>query len=394
MRKPALSLLAAAGISLLAGPAFSADTIKIGNIVAASGYLKGAAEPSLAAFDIAVAEINAAGGINGKQIELIRFDTGSDPKQASVAARQMIEDDKVLAILGPFSSGETRIAMTTAERLGALMIPTAASAPGLVDGAKWTWRLTEDETKQFSRLLSAIKAAGLPSATADIVYVSDDVVANTAGTKLYGPLMEKAGIKVGEPIPVQQKSFDMAAQAAQIVSAKPDLVAVAALPDAASKIIKELRRQGYQGRIIGSQIFSDPYVVDLFGPEGEGTLMVAGFWKGSSAKSAAFDANLLAELAKRGNTHKKGAHHSDAQAYDGVYLLKQVMEAAGVTGDPAKLQAEREAILAKMEGVSFSGVVGDNVCFAGHDAELPGYSIEIKNGQWTKFAEAPADKCN
>lgn len=386
------ALLAAAAIAAFAPPLHAADTIKIGNIGVTSGFLKGPGEPALAAFDIAVAEINAAGGVNGKPIELIRFDTGSDPKQAAVGARKLIQDDGVLAILGPFSSGETRVALTVADRAKVLMIPTAASAPGLVDDSPYGWRLTEDETKQFSRLLEAIKAAGLPAKTAEIVYVSDEVVSNTAGTKLYPPLMEAAGIAVGDPIPVQYKSFDMSAQAARILEANPDLVAIAGLPDSASKVVKELRRQGYEGRIIGSQIFADPYITELFGPEGEGTLVVAGFWKGRTEASAAFNEKFLAELETRG-IHKLGAHHSDAQAYDGVYLLKQIMEAAGVTGDPEKLEEERAAIAAAMEGVRFSGVVGDDICFAGHDAELPGYVIEIRDGQWTKFAEAAADAC-
>ena len=389
--RPAL-LAAAAAIAAFALPAHAADTIKIGNIGVTSGFLKGPGEPALAAFDIAVEEINAAGGVNGKPIELIRFDTGSDPKQAAVGARKLIQDDEVLVILGPFSSGETRVALTVADRAGVLMIPTAASAPGLVDKSAYGWRLTEDESKQSPRLLAAIKDAGLPAETAAVIYVSDEVVSNTAGTKLYPPLMEAAGIEVMDPIPVQYKSFDMSAQAAQILEADPDLVAIAGLPDSASKVIKELRRQGFEGRIIGSQIFSDPVVVELFGPEGEGTMMVAGFWKGRTEASAAFDARFLEELDKRG-IHKKGAHHSDAQAYDGVYLLKQIMEAAGVTGDPEKLEEERAAIAAAMEGVRFSGVVGDDICFAGHDAELPGYVIEIKGGAWTKFAEAPADSC-
>ena len=101
----------------------------------------------------------------------------------------------------------------------------------------------------------------------------------------------------------------------------------------------------------------------------------------------------MARLNENG-IHKLGAHHSDAQAYDGVYLLKQLMETAGVTGDPAKLEEERAAILAAMDGVVFNGIVGDNVCFdSKHDAELPGYVIEIKDGAWTKFAEVPADPC-
>jgi ABC-type branched-subunit amino acid transport system substrate-binding protein len=185
----------------------------------------------------------------------------------------------------------------------------------------------------------------------------------------------------------------MSAQVAGIMQTNPDLVAVAALPESASKLIKELRRQGYKGRVIGSQIFADPLVTELFGPEGDGTLMVAGFWRGRTETSAAFDAKFLAELETRG-IRKLGAHHTDAQAYDGVYLLKQLIETTGITGDPAKLDEERAKLAAAMEGVRFSGIVGDDICFAGHDAELPGYVIEIKQGEWTKFAEAPADKCN
>jgi branched-chain amino acid transport system substrate-binding protein len=209
-------------------------------------------------------------------------------------------------------------------------------------------------------LLKSLKANGIKSDTAEIVYISEEVVSNAAGTKLYPALLDEAGITHGDPIPVQYKSFDMSAQAAQILASNPDLVAIAALPDSASKVIGELRRQGYEGRIIGSQIFSDPNVVELFGPEG---------------------------------IKKAGAHHSDAQAYDTFFLLKQVMETVGTTGDPDKLEEEREAIVAGMEGVTFSGILGDDICFNGHDAELPGYIIEIRDGEWTKFDSAPADKC-
>ena len=387
------SLFGAAALSLLASTSWAQDTIKIGNIVVTAGPLKGPGEPTLTAVDIAVEEINAAGGINGRKIELIRFDTGSDPKQASVGTRKLAQDDGVLAIVGPFSSGEASVAFNDAERLKVLMMPTSASAPGITAGKEYAWRLTEDERKQFSRLLKSIKDKGVKADSAAIVYISEEVVSNSAGTKLYPALLEEAGVKlIADPIPVQYKSFDMSAQVAQIMQANPDLVAIAALPESASKVIKELRGRGYKGRIIGSQIFADPNVVELFGPAGEGTLLVAGFWKGFSEASQRFNDKFVEETNKRG-IHKFGAHHSDAQAYDTLFLIKQIMEKAGVTGDPAKLEEERAAIVAAMEGVTFSGILGDNICVVGHDAELPGYIIEIKGGEWTKFDEAPADKC-
>ncbi|SMC98318.1 ABC transporter substrate-binding protein [Rhizobium sp. RU36D] len=393
MKRTARLLATLALPMFLAGPLHAENTIKIGNIVATAGPLKSVGEPAVVAADIAVAEINAAGGINGKKVELIRFDTGSDPKQAAVGTRKLVQDDGVLAILGPFSSGESAVAFNDADRLKVLMIPNAASAPGLTDNRAYAWRLTEDEPKQFTRLLTSMKAHGIKMDTAEIVYISEEAVSNASGTKLYPAIFAKFGIKHGEPIAVQYKSFDMSAQAAKILQSNPDMVAIAGLQESASKVIKELRRQGYKGRIIGSQIFADPTVVELFGPEGEGTMMVAGFWKGRTDKSMAFDAKYLEETKKRG-IHKLGAHHSDAQTYDALFLMKQVMEKAGVTGDPSKLEAEREAVAKGMEGVTFSGILGDNLCFVGHDAELPGYIIEIKGGQWTKFDEAPADKCN
>ena len=363
-------IAAAIGLASSLAPTLAQDTIRIGNIVATAGPLKSAAEPTVVAVDIAVEEINANGGINGKPIEIVRFDTGSDPKQASVGARKLND----------------------AERFKTLMLPTSSSAPGLAEGKTYLYRLSEDEAVQFGRLLDTIKKAGFKAETAEIVYISDDVVSNIAGTKLYPALFEQAGIKAGDPIPVQFKSFDMSAQSAKIVQENPDIVAIAGLPEQASKVIKELRRQGYEGRIIGSQIFADPNVVELFGPEGDGTLLVAGFWKGRTDASAAFNEKFVAEAEKRG-IHKLGAHHSDAQAYDILFLLKQAMEAADVTGDPARLDEERQAIVEAMDGIAFSGIIGDDICFQRHDAQLPGYIIEIKDGAWTKFDEVPADPC-
>lgn len=388
----ALLSAALALLPLLALPAVAQAPIKIGHIVATSGPLKGVAEPSIAAFDNAIAEINAAGGVNGHTLEPIRFDTGSDPRQASVGTRKLAQDDGVLAIVGPFSSGEAAVTVNDAERLKILMMTPSASRPGLTDGKTYTWRLTEDESTQFTRLLKSLKAKNIKMDKAEIVYVSDEAVSNAAGTQSYPALFKELGIAFGTPIPIQYKSFDVAPQVAKIIQANPDVVAVAALPEAMSKIVHELRRQGFKGRVISSQIAADPLMVELLGKEGDGTLLVASFWKGHSPRSMEFDTKYVAENAKRG-IRKLGAHHSDAQTYDTVFLIKQLMEKAKVTGEPAKLADERQAIVDGLKGVRFTGVLGDDICFAGNDAELPGYIIEIKDGQWTKFDEAPANKC-
>jgi branched-chain amino acid transport system substrate-binding protein len=84
----------------------------------------------------------------------------------------------------------------------------------------------------------------------------------------------------------------------------------------------------------------------------------------------------------------------DASAYDIVYVFADAMRRSGVTGDAAKLKAERTAIRDTLRSTNMAGVTG-NVCFSkDNDSELPAYIIRIKGGQRTLLDQHPADKCN
>jgi branched-chain amino acid transport system substrate-binding protein len=384
---------AASGLALSASKARAEDAeFRIGHIVDSSGPLKGVAEPSIVSVDLAVEEINATGGVGGHKLVVTRYDSGSDPRQAAVAARKLIQDDKVLAIVGPFSSGETLVAVNDAERAHIVMMPGAASTPGLSNGKKYLFRLAQDENIQFDRMLQTLRLENIPTDKAAIIYISDEAVDANAGTKIYPELMDKYGIKHDNTVAIQYKSFDMSPQVAKLLQGQPTLVAMAALPDQADKVIHELRRQGFTGRVIGSQLYADPNTGKLFGKDGDGVMLMTGFWSKSSPEAEAFNAKFIAANAAKGII-KLGAFHTDAQSYDIVTVLKTAMLKAGVTGDPAKLDAEREAIRTAMVGISYSGVLGKNICFDGQDARLPGYAIEIRDGEWHLLHTFPAAAC-
>lgn len=394
MRKTLLTTAAAiAALGVFTSGIAKAADIVIGLNMVQSGPLKSPGEGTEAAVDIAVAEINAAGGVNGKQIRLVKYDTGSDPKQAVVATRKFAQDDKALAIIGPFSSGEAAAAFPVGERLGIVQIPNASSAPGLTKGKSYAFRLTEDENKQFARLMTTMKRKNVPAKNAAILYVADERIAKIVGKFIMGGQFKKFGVKAGEPIAFSYTSFDLAPQATKAMQSKPDIIAVAGVSAPAAKVFKEMRRQGFKGRMIGSQLFADPNNIDLFGNEADGTLFAAGFWYDLNDQTKAFTAKFNAEIKKRG-IKRYHPHHVDAQAYDTVYLLKQAMEKAKVTADPSKLKAERTAIRDALKGIVFTGITGKDVCFdANGDAELPGYIIEMKGGKWTLFDQHAADKC-
>ncbi len=393
-RRSRQTILTIAALGLISTAATAADLPEwqIGFVTATSGPLKQTGDSTAIAVQVAADEINAKGGIAGRKIHLIRYDTASDPKQASVAVRTLAEDNKVLAIIGPLSSSETAVALNDAERERVLILPYSSSAPGLTKGKTFTWRLSAGEDKQFTRLLEALKRKKVAMKTADIIYVSDDRIANITGSQVFPPLLKQAGVTLTKTVTFNLNSFDVSAQVAQVVQDNPDILALAANFDQAVVLLRELHRQNYKGRVIGSQLFSEPNLVELFGKDADGMIFASGFWRGHNADTEAFAQRFVRETAARG-LHKAGPHHVDAQAFDTVYLLKQAIEKSGVTGDPSKLAAERVAVRDALKGIRFSGVLGNDICFTGSDAELPGYVILLQDAKWTLFDEFPPDAC-
>ena len=104
-------------------------------------------------------------------------------------------------------------------------------------------------------IIENISRNGCSRKSVDIVYVSDDDI-NSCRRKTLSILLKFGMMR--KPVAITQE-FDLAPQIAPIVANNPDMVAVAELPENASKTIRELKRQGYKGRMIGSQILRPKY---------------------------------------------------------------------------------------------------------------------------------------
>ena len=346
------------------------------------------------AVDIAVSEINAAGGINGRKLRIEKFDTGGEAKNAQVAVQKFAEDAKALGIVGPFSSQEAQVGFAAGERLEIVQIPNAASAPGLTKDRKWAFRVTEDEGKQFSRLLSTMATkGGVTNKTAAVMYPSDEFVGKSLASWM-PKLLESNGWKMVIPAEgFPTNATDLSPHVTKLKGNSPGVLAFAGLPGTTAKVMKELRRQGHDSMLIGGQIFADPDISRVLGPDGENATFVAWYWWNTNDRTRQFERKFLEEAKKRG-VNKSGAHHVDASAYDIVYVFADAMRRAGVTGDPSKLKAERAAIREALRSTNLPGVTG-NICFdKNNDSELPGYIIRIKNGQRTLLDMHSADKCS
>ena len=389
---PVLAIGAFAAAAVTGPAALAADEIVLGLSFGRTGLYSTINKTTEVAVDIAVAEINAAGGIGGKKIRMVKFDTAGDPKQAVVAVRKFARDDNALAIIGPFSSSEARVAFAAGEREGIVQIPNASSAPKLADDFSYAFRLTESEYLQFIRVVQTLKKRNQLSKSVAIMYGTDDVVSKAVGLDIMKPIFDKEGVKITGPIGFASKAFDVSPQVSELKSAQIDYVGVAGITPVAIRVLKEMRRQGITTPLIGAQIWADPEIVDKFGTDGDGSVFATWYWYKRDKRSKDFSDKFVA-AAKAQGIEKPFPHHVDASAYDIVYILKAAMEKAGVTGDPAKAKAERTAIRDTLGTLAYTGIIG-NICFEKNgDAQLPGYVLTMKNKEWELLEEHPALPC-
>lgn len=382
MKSSLLALMAASALSLMTGGAGHAQDILLGNLFAGAGPFATLARTNEIAAQMAIEEINAAGGINGKKLKLISFDTAGKPEQAVVGVRKLAEDDKVMAIIGPFSSGECRVAFPAGERTGIVMMSMASSAPKLAEPFTYGLRNTSDEGYMFRHVMMTLKDKKYPIATGAVAYATDDVISKTMGEVVLPNIMKAAGTEMKVAVTFQTQAFDLSAQVSQLKATPTDLIGVGSGPEAAIRLAQELRRQGHNGRLIAGSTIGDSELAIRMGASGNGTVIPTTFYSGVSDKAKKFEDEFV-KRAKAAGIERTAASQFDAAAYDIVLFYAHAMKEGKVTGDPAKLAAERTAIRDILRAMPPYPALEGPISFGKNgDALKPVYIIEMQSGKW------------
>jgi branched-chain amino acid transport system substrate-binding protein len=389
--KTRLSLSALALVIMaVPGPARAYDIV-LGYMQASAGPYATFSKTNLVAAQMAVDEVNAAGGIFGKKITIVPFDTAGKPDQAVVGLRKLAEDDKVIAIIGPFSSSECRVAFPAAEREGVPTMSMASSAPKLAEPFTYAFRNTSDEGYLFTRVMRALKEHNLPIATAALAYATDDVVSKTMGEVVLPNVMKQVGTEIRLSVTFQTQAFDLAPQVSQLVANPTDLIGVGSGPEPATRLAQELRRQGGKGRLVAGSTIADPELPRLMGTAGDGTTIPTAFYSGLDVRPKKFEAEFI-NKAKAAGIDRTAAAQFDAATYDIVLIYAQAMKNANVTGDPTKLAAERTAVRDEIRKMKDFPALEGPISFGSNgDALKPAYIIEMKDGKWNLLAHYPAN---
>jgi len=361
----------------------AAQDIALGYLPSAAGPFATFSKTNEIAAQIAIDEINAGGGIAGKKLRIVSFDTAGKPDQAVVGLRKLADDDKVLAIIGPLSSSECRVVFPAGDRAGVVAMSMASSAPKLAEPFQYAFRNTSDEGYMFERVMRALKAKNLPVATGAIAYATDDVISKVMGENVLPGLMKKAGTDVKLSVTFQTAAFDFSAQASQLVAQPTDLIGVGSGPEPATRLVQELRRQGHKGRLVAGSTIADPELGRQMGAAGDGTTIPTTFYSELNDRARVFQTEF-AKRAKAAGLDRTTAAQFDASTYDIVLFYAAAMKQAKVTGDASKLAAERTAIKDELRKIkNFPALEGAVSFGANGDALKPVYVIQLQAGRWT-----------
>ncbi len=173
-------------------PAPPAEPVKIGAIFSVTGPASFLGAPEEKTVQMLVEKINAAGGVNGRKLELVVKDSGGSPEKAVSFAKQLIEEEKVLAIIGPSTSGETMQIKAICEENKMILVSCAAAEIIVNPVAKYVFKTPQKDSQAVTWIYRTMKDKGI---TKIAVLTSNDGF-GVAGKKQLEDLAKTEGIEI------------------------------------------------------------------------------------------------------------------------------------------------------------------------------------------------------
>ena len=328
MKKGMTWLAAMAFCVAIAAPAMAADPIKIGVAGAHSGDLASYGVPSLNAAKVVIAEVNANGGVLGRQLELVAQDDQCKPELATNAATKLISD-KVSVVMGHICSGATKATLPLYTEAKIVSMSPSATTPSLTEGGTnpYFFRTIANDKAQ-ARLTSDFILKGLKGKK--VAYLHDNGDYGKGFADKNREIMEKGGTETVLFEAVTPDAVDFSAVVRKLRRAKPDIIVFGGYQPVASKLLQQMRRDNLKTPLIGPDGVKDETFLKMTGKDSEGTY--ASYPK---------DTSTLPEYKAAREAHIKAFGSEPGFGYYNAYAAAQCLlaaiEKAGST-DTAKVK--------------------------------------------------------
>lgn len=352
----------------------SADTILIGGAMSVTGIQAAIDAPALEGINVAITEINANGGINGKKLEFINMDSKSDAATAAEVGKQLI-DQGAVAIITSSDYDFGGPAARAAQEAGLVGISPTASSPlfgsAMLGDKQFTLSMW-NTTMGAAMAEKAVKTDGFKTA----FVITDDFIDYTKSlSRYFVKAFEHLGGTVLREDVFSQGKVDTASLIAHFkaLPEAPDFIYLSSYMPDLGTIIKEFRTAGIDLPIYGGDAYDDPALFELLGPD--------------FSNKVAFDTHgYVSEEAVKGfdkyNEAYKAIYNKDVDVpwslagYDVITVLAQAMKETGST-DGAKMAKYMEDTTFEL----LTGTLDWSDAASGHEPSKTAAIVELVDGK-------------
>jgi len=351
--------------------------LKIGAVLAISGFNSPLGAPERDTLKLLEEQINAKGGINGRKVEMVIYDTESDETKALTLAKKLIQEDKVLAIIGPTSTGESLALVDTVEKEKVPMISCAASIKIVQPVKPYVFKTPQSDSLAVDEIYAYLKKKNLTK----VAILTSTGGFGATGKDALQAAASGAGIQIVAAESFGDTDTDMTTQVAKIKGSAAQALIVWGTNPGPAIVTKNAKQVGLTIPIFQSHGIANQQFLDLAGDAANGVIFPAGkliapdIVPNNDPQKPVLDSFAKDFKAKyNGTAPSTFAGH----AYDAMMLLKQAIEKGGA--DRSKIRDELEKIK------SFPGTGGVfNMSPTDHNGLGPGSFLMVKvvNGKWT-----------
>ena len=372
-------LVAALSTALLAGcggekkdsAAANADKYVIGASFELTGNVANYGKSTLSGLKLAVDQVNKAGGVNGKQLVVVESDNKSEPAESGNSVTKLITQDKVVAVVGPATSGCVFAATPVVTSNKVPLIAPCATAPAItVDNGQvkeFIFRACFIDPFQ-GRVMAEFADKTLGVKNVAILHDASSDYSKGLAEVFEKTLNEKGG-KVVAKEAFLSKDIDFKAALTKIKAANPEAIYIPGYYEEVAKIIKQTREIGLNVPLIGCDGWDSPKLVEIAGPEA----------LNNTYFSSAFSVQDQTESVQKFIADYKAMYQKDPdifcmQGYNAGLVLADALKRAGDGADGTKLAA---AIAATKDLPVASGKLTYD---KDHNPIISAIIIEMKDG--------------
>ncbi len=368
-------IILAAALLAITSLAGAVEPIRIGSFLSVTGPASFLGDPELRTLQMVVKDINAKGGVKGRPLELIHYDTGGNAREALSFVKRLIQNDKVDLIIGGTTSGDSLAVIPEVEKAGIPFISLAGAVDIIEPVKKWVFKVAHTDRMAAAKIFEDLRKRGLTK----VALITGDGGFDKSGREQLLKLAPEYGITFVADESYGNKDTDMTPQLTKIRSSDAETIINFGFGQAPAIVTKNMKQLGinlplYQSHGVASQTF-----IDLAGAAAEGVrlpaaaLVVAEQLPSSDLQKPVLLAYKKQYEAQYGPVSTFGGH-----AYDGLMIAVAAMERAG-DADKAKVRTEIE----KTQG--FIGTAGVfNMNPTDHmGLNLDAFKmVEVRNGAW------------